>query len=119
MLIVKKSRIHPRNSDGTWTVMYSVWEPTDGPAGRHRTITTIDGKWYGRVGTAELPAELDGIQVGGQRLAGIRAWYAAQYEEAYETIRAVYPDLVGQERNGEIETREAGSTVDELTAVEL
>ncbi len=37
---------------------YTVWE-CGSIIGTHSTITTRDGKWYGRLGTRQLPANLE------------------------------------------------------------
>lgn len=70
---------------------WDVWEKWDG----HSTIMFDDthGK-IGRIGARRLPAELDVLPAMTQeRSDAIRAWYNAQYREAYNAILTVRPDL--------------------------
>jgi hypothetical protein len=98
--VVRRYRVHP----GKLHVI-DVYEPymRDTPEGSHSTITTIDGQWHGRVGTARLPAELDALPVGAARFAAVDAHYRQQYALAYRLIRRAFPEVQGKEDMGEVE----------------
>lgn len=84
MVEVKRTRII-----GTDQVVYTAWEPYD----RHGTMTTIDGKLYGRIGTRPLTAELDALPRGTrERVLAVDSYHRAQYGEAYDAIVAAYPE---------------------------
>jgi hypothetical protein len=90
---------------GTETTVYTAWEPST-PCGRHGTITTIDGEWYGRIGTDPDPEMFEHLPVGSDaRIAAVKRAYALRYEAAYLAIIAKYPELIqkGTMSNGEIE----------------
>lgn len=71
---------------GTTCVIFSVWEKGQ-ITGTHSTITTINGEWYGRVGTERLPADLDALPAySNERAAAVRAWQLRRYERAYDII---------------------------------
>jgi hypothetical protein len=53
------------------------------------TITTIEGAWYGRIGTERLPADLDALK-GETRYSAVKVWQQAQYSRAYWAIIAAY-----------------------------
>ena len=83
-------------------VVYCVWEPS-AIMWRHSTITTINGKWYGRIGSRPLPPEMDKIPVGPERLAAVRKWQEDQYQEAYNLIIGAFPEAQAGSRDmGEI-----------------
>lgn len=81
-------------------VAYSAWEPYAG----HSTLMHIDGVRVGRVGCRPLPTELDALPAGSdERYARVKAWYAAQYAEAYAAIEDAHPGAAGADRDmGEI-----------------
>lgn len=72
---------------------YSAWEPR-AQGGGHSTITTIEDRWYGRVGTRrDLPPALDALPGGWEeRIAKVRGWYEEQYAEAHRLIRQAFPN---------------------------
>ena len=45
------------------SITFTVWEPGS-VIGTHSTITTINGKWYGRLGTRMLTPELADLPAG-------------------------------------------------------
>ena len=89
---------------GTNVIVYQAWEPS-GVFGAHSTITTIDGKWYGRIGTRWLPPYLENMLAGSlERIQTVSKWLKDQYEEAYKLILQVYPEASsGMRTMGEIE----------------
>lgn len=89
---------------GTNIIVYNAWEPS-GVFGRHSTITTIDGKWYGRIGTRWLPPYLENMLAGSlERIQTVSKWLKDQYEEAYTLILQAYPEASsGMCTMGEIE----------------
>ena len=102
--IVRKTQIA---GGGNWT-SFSVWEPTSvgGSGGHsHSTITTIDGKWYGRLGTQALPAELDALPaLTNERIDAVQAHYDRLYLEAYTLIETAFPSAAaGRQSMGEID----------------
>ena len=73
------------NIIGTNLHIYEAWVPANLMSG-YATITYIDNKAYGRIGTCRIQN------------------YQEQYEEAYEEIIAKYPKLINAKRcNGRIE----------------
>ena len=99
---VKRTPIHGTDRKGERAVVYSAWEPSEDHG--HSTITTIDGVWFGRIGTrrfaCNLPAGSD------ERHTAVMAEYEEQYLEAYNAIADVFPLACGREDMGEVETRE-------------
>lgn len=82
--------------------VYSVWEPS-AVMGRHSTITTFDGVWFGQIGTRPLPANIESLS-GPKRYEAVKAFHAAQYQEAHALIREVFPEArEGRTFMGEIE----------------
>lgn len=96
--IVRKSRII-----GTRIDVYVVWEPS-ALTGQHSSLTTIDGKWYGRVGTRPLPAALDALPaMSDERYNAVKRFHEEQYQEAYALIIATHPEaFYGRPDMGEI-----------------
>ena len=88
---------------GTTITVYAAYEPYAG----HSTFTHLNGVRVGRVGSRQLPAELDALKsMSTERSTRVRAWQAAQYEEAYAAIIAECPEATNGERSmGEIEVR--------------
>lgn len=84
-------------------IVYEAWEPS-AIMGRHSTITSIDGEWYGRIGTRYLPTELEELPAGSEeRLRAVGKWHEDQYEEAYRLILEAFPDAdAGRRSMGEI-----------------
>lgn len=74
---------------------YTAWERQDGVACGHSTITTIDGVWFGRIGTRRLPAHLEALPaMTEERLEAVREWQRGEYAEAYDLIYAEHPWLL-------------------------
>jgi len=90
---------------GTKMIVYEVWEPSS-LMGRHSTVRTINGEWYGRLGTKSLPYEIDQLPAGSnERLLAVGRWLDQQYEEAYRIILAAYPEaFTGRRSMGTITT---------------
>lgn len=96
-VLVKETRII-----GTDTKVYEAWEPDDG--GRtadstlslfgHSTITSIDGQWYGTIGSRRLPQAMDDFLPKRSQLRSDRVacWQQNQYNEAYTYIETAYPE---------------------------
>ena len=82
---------------GTGIRVYTAWEPS-GLMGEHSTITTIGGKWYGKIGSNPDRVIYDHLPVGQERFDAVEA--------AYQAIREANPTLAGDERDGEIIVRE-------------
>lgn len=97
---------------GTSIRDYSAWELTS-PVGAsmfgHSNITTIDGAWYGRVGTRRLTAELDALPAyTSERSAAVQCFHAAQYAEAYCAIVAAFPETKDGSRSSGVITMQEG-----------
>jgi hypothetical protein len=98
--------------------VYCVWVPTDKPFGGGSTLRTIGDKWYYRLGTDPLPAELDSLPSWSeQRSAAVGAWHESLYEEAYALILRAFPadfgNTASRESMGEI-TRESNQRGSEI-----
>lgn len=96
---VEKSRIL-----ATDDVCYTVWVPCDGPMGRFATLTTLEGVWYGRVGTDRLTPDLDKLKPGSdERIVKVREFMEKRYAVAYEAILLAFPEARdGRRSMGEI-----------------
>lgn len=80
---------------GTSAMVYAVWESYAG----HSTYRHSDeGVKMGRVGSRELPADLNALR-GEARYSAVDAWHAAQYAEAYAAILEVYPEAAPGHRS--------------------
>ena len=89
---------------GTACTVFSAWEPAPSIFGGHSTKMHIDGKLFGRVGTRELPREIEAIPYGSERLHACDVFRSAQYEEAYRAIVAAHPEAAsGMYDMGQIE----------------
>lgn len=105
--------VHRFNLIGTRAVVHQVYEPTGAP-GRsytHGSITTgPDGTWLGRIGTGDLPADLDALPArSDERYDAVKAWQAAEYDRAYAAILAAYPEAAeGRRDMGDIEVYARG-----------
>ena len=94
--------IQAQNISGNGVTVYSAWEPGE-VMNTHSTITCIDGKWYGKVGTEVLPDEINRMPVDQPRFDAVAKWHTAKWEKAYSLIVAKYPDLAdAQKAYGEI-----------------
>ena len=83
-------------------VVYEAWEPS-AIMGKHNTITSIDGEWYGRIGTRHLPPELEKLPPGPERITAVGKWHEDQYQEAYNLILRAFPEAqAGKRSMGEI-----------------
>ena len=90
---------------GTRAIVYSAWEP-GGISHSHTTITTIGGARFGRIHTRTSGEETFAHLRGGspERIAAVRAWYAAKDEESYAAILTAYPEAAdGVRSDGDIE----------------
>jgi len=67
----KTGLVHFYRIIGTPTVVAEVLEPGD-LASTHSSVTTVNGKWYGTLGTRVLPKEVDAIPRGDARLAAVQ-----------------------------------------------
>ena len=84
---------------GTTIEVMDAWEPLDG----HSTITTINGRRYGQIGTRRLPREYANMERGEARIRQVRAFYDRQFEEAYNVIIRTNADaLSGRFSDGQI-----------------
>ena len=92
---------------GTRIMVYAAWERSS-VMGKHSTITTIDGEWYGRVGTRHLPAWMNALPaMSDERSRIVGEYHDAQYGEAYDIIRRAFPEVceyAARESMGELET---------------
>lgn len=89
---------------GTNRVVFSAWEPTEFAVG-HSVVTTIEGKWYGRIGSRRLPEELESLPaMSASRSKAVRAWHQSEYQRAYAIIEEYDPRATcGRRDMGEIE----------------
>ena len=78
---------------GTGCFVYEAWMPTNLDEHSHSTITTIDGAWYGRIGTdpnhnyfEKLPAMSD------ERYSDCKLAYFRRYKLAYRLIELAFPE---------------------------
>ncbi len=103
-ILVKKYRVI-----GTRVVCYNAYELDMFGTGRfpnHSSITHDDAsnRWWGQLGSRELPPEIDALPVGPERWAAIDAYRDAQHELAYRAILAACPEAAqGERRRGEVE----------------
>lgn len=103
---------------GTGLVILDVWEVSDrsGFIGSHSTISANrdpQGRWMGAVSTRRLPAEIDSIPFGENRIAAVRAFHQALDQAAALAIATVVlpwhqPHLVitGAEGHLQFETQD-------------
>lgn len=91
--------VNKYNILGTTMVDYSVWEPftsshTDGTHTRsHSTVTyRDDGMALGDITTRDLPADIDALSYGDERIQAVCTWYAANKAEARALVLQVYPE---------------------------
>ena len=98
-IVVKRSRIL-----STQFVIYSAWE-RGATTGTHSTITTIDGAWYGTFHSRRDESTFAHLPGGSpERIAAVRAHYAANDAAAYEAIITAFPEATeGRRSDGEIE----------------
>lgn len=90
-------------------LVYDAWEPS-AIMGRHSTITTIEGRWYGRVGTRYLTPDVEALPPGDERSRVVGKWHEDQYEEAYRLIIQAFPEATAGKRSmGEITLRWTGT----------
>jgi hypothetical protein len=84
-------------------IVYEAWEPS-ALMGPHATITSIDDKWYGRIGTRRPSAELEALPAGSEeRFRAVGKWYEDQYDDAYKLIVQAFPEAgAGRRSMGEI-----------------
>lgn len=96
--------VNKYNIAGSNLIVYNAWEPS-GIFGPHSTITMIEGKWYGRIGTRRLSPDIEKLQAGSkERIEAVGKAFESQYEEAYKLIEGLYPESAnGRHTMGEIE----------------
>lgn len=82
---------------GKKNYVYAAWEPTtisDMGDGSHHQITHIDGRdgCYGKVGTKSIPAEINALPFGEERIKAVQKWYRGQKERAICLIYEACPE---------------------------
>jgi len=81
---------------------YRAYEPSS-IMGAHSTITTIDGKWYGEIGSRRLPGWMDAMPSGDERSRVVGEYIEANYEQEYALIVRAFPEAANGRRSmGEI-----------------
>lgn len=98
-IIVQRYRIL-----STQMIVFQAWEMQNS-MGEHATITTFDGVWYGTIYSRCDDSTFAHLKGGSdERIAAVRAHYAAKAAEAYTAIIAAFPEAVdGKKVDGEIE----------------
>lgn len=108
--IIQRSRVI-----GTNTVVYTAWEPSK-LRGNHSTVTTFDGKWYGRIGTDPERALFDHIPVGDDRSEAVQEAYEQRFRVAYDAILKAFPEAaIGTRSGGEIAVTDFSGMADMRT----
>ncbi len=89
-------RVHRFRILGTTTWVHQAWAPMEGFrfGGPFSTIAHEASRWWGQVGTDGLPAELDALPRGEERIARVHAWQEANYQRAYQLIERAFPEAV-------------------------
>lgn len=93
--------------NGPKVVTFTAWEPSE-IAGSHGTITTIAGRWYGKIGTDPDPALFEHlVGASDERCVAVAAAYEARYQVAYTAIVRAFPEVAdgGVRSDGEITVR--------------
>ena len=103
--VVTRTPMWPRDMG---QVKYAAWIPAK-PWGEYSCVTStcvpMAERHYGRLGSEQLPAELEALPIcTDERMAAVTAWMAGVYANAYRVIEAAYPECVGRGRRsyGEI-----------------
>lgn len=112
-IVVQKYHMLPTPRPGEriqW--IYSAWQKIVSPFDDHRahTITTVDGVWFGKIGSDPEPEKYDHLPVGPERFAAVRDAYRYRALIAEQYIHDAFPETRGHyaEEFGEIEiTKEA------------
>jgi len=94
---------------GTNNFMYAAYEPyiQNGKGGSHSCTLTINGKWFGKVGTLRPSPELDALPgMSPERMEAVTGHYGNERRKAYRYIREAYPDIAGRMSCGDIMTVE-------------
>lgn len=94
----------PKGMPKQW--IYSAWQRTDEPFdGQYSTITTIDGKWHGKIGSDPEREKFDHLPVGQERFDAVRDAYRYRALIAEQYIHDAYPETQGHSAGefGEIE----------------
>ncbi len=96
--------VHKYNIIGTRLIVYNAWEPSS-VMGKHSTITTIDGKWYGRLGTSQVPPDINALPAGSdERIKAVRTYFDKEETEAYRIVIEAFPEAAAGTRDmGDIE----------------
>lgn len=89
-------------------VTFVAYEPSSF-MGPHSSIFSIEGQWFGKIGSRELPEELDALPARSEkRSKAVKTWQEAQYQEAYDAILAENPEAAeGSRLMGEITIKQA------------
>lgn len=98
----------------TALVIYAAYEPTGprlGGDGRvltpwsHHSVTRIDDVYFGHVGTADLPDELNALPgLSRERSDAVGAWYKSEWARAHALILQAFPEAAsGRRSDGDIE----------------
>lgn len=81
---------------GTKTIVFNAYEPTNMSRHEHSTITTINGKWYGTIGSRTLPKDLDALKpMSDERSRKVGVFHEKNYQEAYKQIIKAFPEAKG------------------------
>jgi hypothetical protein len=84
----------------TRTWVYEALEPRT----THHTIETVEGRQYGRIGSQDLPAELDALKpMSDERYTRVHAWIESENRRSYASIHEAFPEAHnGVEHDGEV-----------------
>jgi hypothetical protein len=87
--------------------IYNAWEPSS-LSGKHGTVTTINDKWYGKIGTDPDPDKFKHLPVGDERYEAVHAAYEERRQLAEKYIHEAFPETIGKVINSysEIEVNE-------------
>lgn len=73
---------------GTKHLVYRAYEPLAG----HSALTYRDGIGYGDISSRELPAELEALDYGPERVRKVRSFQSECKSAAHRVIKAAYPN---------------------------
>lgn len=91
-------KTHIHTLIGTNIQVATAWEPVND----HSTEQTFEEGRMGRVGTRRYGSAADSLPTE-ERYTTVKAWYASEFERAYEAILAEHPEFAnGVRRDGEI-----------------
>lgn len=90
---MKRKEYIIKYTESTWdSVTITVWEPSE-IFGPHGTITFINGKCYGKVGTKHREEWYDHLLVGEERFKAVDRAYGFEKERAFMIAKDAYPNL--------------------------